>query len=87
MWRLEVRKGAARKLRVRLDVEGGRSGQKWHAFLSDNGRGFFAGSRISVSDGHFRVERRTRNHAGNDVIRAGANNIATGERCNGRATL
>jgi hypothetical protein len=87
VWRLEVRKGDAGRLRVRLEVEGGRSGQKWHAFLSDNGLGFFAGSRISGSDGHFRVERRTRNQAGSDAIRAGANNITTGESCNGRATL
>ena len=86
-WKLVVRKEDAGTLRVKLEVEGGRSGQKWHVFLSDNGTGFFAGSRISGSNGYFEVSRRTANRAGSDTIRAGASNTVTGETCNGKATL
>jgi hypothetical protein len=86
-WKLEVRREDAGRLRVKLEIEGGRSGQTWHVFLSDNGVGFFAGSRISGSGGRFEVERRTRDRAGNDTIRAGVNNVVSGETCSGKAKL
>ena len=86
-WRLRAREDDDGKLRVRYEVEGGRAGQEWHVFLSDNGVGFFAGTRISESGGFFEVRRRTADRAGTDTIRAGANNVVTGETCGGRVTL
>jgi hypothetical protein len=86
-WRLRVRHDDDGKLRVRYEVDGGHAGQEWHVFLSDNGVGFFAGTRISQSGGSFEVRKRTADRAGTDTIRAGANNVVTGETCGGRATL
>lgn len=85
-WELDVQRDDGR-LRVRFEIRGGKSGQKWNLFLSDNGVGFFAGSRISESNGHVEVRRRTRDRAGDDRIRAGGNNTATGETCRGRLTI
>jgi hypothetical protein len=56
-------------------------------YLSHNGTGFFAATRTSTSGGHVEVRVRTRNRVGPDTITAGANNLATGETCGGRATL
>jgi hypothetical protein len=86
-WKLELRREEGRRLRVRYEIEGGRAGQEWHIYLSHNGAGFFAGARISTSGGHVEVRVRTRNRIGSDTITAGANNVATGETCGGRATL
>lgn len=86
-WKLAVHKVEGGNLHVRLDVEDGRAGQKWHVFLSDNGTGFYAGSRISGSGGRFHVSERTANARRTDRIRAAANNVTTGEICAGRAAL
>jgi outer membrane protein assembly factor BamB len=85
-WTLEVRKDDGR-LRVRFELEGGASGQKWNLFLSDNGVGFYTGSQVSGADGHVEVRRRTRDRAGDDSIRAEANNIVSGERCRGKVNV
>jgi hypothetical protein len=86
-WSLEVRREDGGRLRVRYEIEGGRAGQEWHVYLSDNGSGFFAGTRVSGSNGHVEVRDRTRDRTGADTITAGANNLATGETCGGRASL
>lgn len=86
-WTLDVRQEDGGRLRVKLEIEGGRSGQEWHVFLSDNGVGIFSGSRISESGGYLEVRVRTTDRAGSDAIKAAANNVASGESCTGRATL
>jgi hypothetical protein len=84
-WKLAVvRDGGS--LRVRLAVRGGRPGQRWNVFMDHNRTGFFAGHRISGTDGFWVVRRRVPNRAGTDVIRFGAHNVATGETCRGRAS-
>jgi hypothetical protein len=85
-WRLRVLPDGD-VLRVRLAVRGGRAGQRWNIFMDHNGTGFFAGYRISGEDGAWVVRQRVRNLAGIDTIRFGAHNVATGETCNGRASL
>ncbi len=70
-----------------LEIEGGRSGQDWHTFLSDNGSGIFSGSRTSGSGGYLEVRVRTIDRAGSDAIKAAGNNQVTGETCIGRAAL
>jgi hypothetical protein len=83
-WKLAVvRDGGS--LRVRLAVRGGRPGQRWNVFMDHNRTGFFAGHRISRTDGFWVVRRRVANRAGTDVIGFGAHNVATGETCRGRA--
>jgi hypothetical protein len=84
-WRLAVVPDGG-SLRVRLVVRGGRAGQRWNVFMDHNGNGFFAGSRISESDGFWAVRRRVVNLAGTDTIRFGAHNVVTGETCRGRAS-
>jgi hypothetical protein len=84
-WRLAVVRDAG-SLRVRLAVRGGRPGQRWNVFMDHNGTGFFAGHRISGTDGFWVVRRRVANRAGTDAIRFGAHNVATGETCRGRAS-
>jgi hypothetical protein len=83
-WRLAVVRDAG-LLRVRLAVRGGRAGQRWNVFMDDNGERFFAGIRISGSEGFWVVRRRVPNRAGPDRIGFGAHNVATGETCRGRA--
>jgi hypothetical protein len=85
-WRLTVLPDAG-VLRVRLAVRGGREGQRWNIFMDHNGTGFFAGFRISGSDGLWIVRRRVANLAGVDTIRYGAHNVATGETCRGRTSV
>ena len=85
-WRLVVAPDAG-ILRVRLSVRGGRADQRWNIFMDHNGTGFFAGSRISGTDGLWIVRRRVANLAGVDTIRFGANNVPTGETCRGRVSV
>lgn len=82
-WRLAVRVVDG-GLRVRFLLGGGAAGQTWNVFLDHNGRGFFAGSRVSREGGIVAVRRLTVDAPGEDTIRAGAHNTATGETCAGR---
>ena len=86
-WKLDVRQEDGARLRVALEIEGGRSGQAWHIFLSDDGVGIFSGTRTSGSGGYLEVRVRTTDRAGADAVKAAANNVASGESCTGRATL
>jgi hypothetical protein len=86
-WKLDVRRDDGGRLRVKLEIEGGRSRQDWHVFLSDNGTNIFSGTRTSESGGYLEVRVRTTDRSGDDTIKAAANNVASGESCTGRATL
>lgn len=85
-WRLAVVPDTG-ILRVRLSVRGGRAGQRWNIFMDHDGTGFFAGSRISGTEGLWIVRRRVANLAGVDTIRFGAYNVRTGETCRGRISV
>lgn len=86
-WRLKVRSIEGDMLRVRFVIAGGAAGEEWNLFMDHNGVGFFAGSRISEHDGLVVVRRRTEDLDGQDRIRAGAHNTATGETCRGGVSL
>jgi hypothetical protein len=86
VWALGIRKLDLGRLRVRFALRGGAQEQKWNVFMDHNGRGFFAGSRISGTDGLVVVVRRVRNRPGPDTIRVAAHNVRTGEVCRARAT-
>jgi hypothetical protein len=55
--------------------------------MDHNGRGFFAGSRISREGGIVVVRRRTGDAPGADTIRATAHDTITGETCAGRIVV
>jgi hypothetical protein len=86
-WKLDVRAEDGRRLRVSFEIEGGRAGQDWHVFLSDDGVGIFSGTRTSGAGGSLEVRVRTTDRAGSDTIKAAANNVDSGESCAGKATL
>jgi hypothetical protein len=86
-WKLDVRRADEGRLRVTIEIEGGRPGQDWHIFLSDDGVRIYAGARTSGVGGHVEVRVRTTDRAGSDTVKAAANDVAAGETCRGRATL
>lgn len=86
-WRLALRNEGGGILMVRLLVKGGRPGQRWNIFMDDNGRGFFAGSRVSRAGGLFAVGRRIPNRPGTDHIHFAAHNVVTGSQCRGHAAI
>lgn len=86
-WALKVRIVDADTLRVRLVIAGGASGDKWNVFMDHNDDGFFAGSRVSGEGGLVVVRRLVDDLAGQDRIKAGALDTATGEECRARASL
>lgn len=86
-WRLSIVKETGRTLLTRLLVKGGRAGQRWNIFMDDNGRGIFAGSRVSRDQGLFAVTRRIANRRGVDHIHFAAHNVVTGDQCRGRAAI
>ena len=83
-WRLAVRREGGDGLRVTLVVRGGPADQRWNIFVDHNGRGFFAGSRVSDADGIVGVRRTANDLAGLDRFRFGANG-KHGESCSGHA--
>jgi hypothetical protein len=86
-WTLSLREVHGGDLRVRLDVQGGAAGHRWHVFLSDNGTGFYAGTRTAQPDGRFHVTDRAGAGRRVDRVRAAMNNVMTGEFCAGQAVL
>ena len=86
-WKLDVRRESGSRLRVQLEIQGGRAGQSWHVFISDDGARIFAGSRTSGAGGLVEVRVGTTDRPGADAIKAAANNQVTRETCAGRATL
>ncbi|HEY6567949.1 MAG TPA: hypothetical protein VI341_10575 [Actinomycetota bacterium] len=82
-WRLTVRREAG-AFRVTLVVRGGPADQRWNIFIDHDGRGFFAGSRVSNANGAVSVRRTASDLRGVDRFRFGANG-KHGESCSGRA--
>lgn len=83
-WRLRVVALPTAELRVRFTIAGGAAGETWNLFLDSDGVGFFAGSRVSELGGLVTVRRRTTDGPTEELIRATAHDVATGEICRGR---
>lgn len=83
-WRLRVVALANSELRVRFLIAGGAAGETWNLFLDRDGVGFFAGSRVSGDGGLVTVKRRIADLPGEELIRATAHDVVTGEVCRGR---
>jgi hypothetical protein len=82
-WRLRVSRNGDASLRVRFEIDHGEEGQEWQLFVSDNGQGIFAGSRVSEGGGQVRIRLVTADRAGRDRVKATGVNVATGESCSG----
>jgi hypothetical protein len=76
-----------RRVEVEFEVQNAHQGDTWDVALSDNGATFFQGTRVSRDGGSFRVEKRTHNRQGTDMIAATATDRATGETCMGSVSL
>jgi hypothetical protein len=77
-----------RRIEVEFEVQNVPQGDVWDVTLADNGTAFFQGTRKARGDdGRFRVEKRTRNQPGTDVIDATATDRTTGETCMGSVSL
>lgn len=83
-WRLRVVALPTAELRVRFTLAGGAAGETWNLFLDSDGVGFFAGSRVSGVGGLVTVRRRIADGETDELIRATAHDVATGEICRGR---
>ena len=86
-WKLDLRREDGGRIEVQFEVEHAKPGSTWNVRLSDNGTVFFRGTRTAGSLGAFQVRRLTKDLAGSDRIVGRAANQATGEICQGSATL
>lgn len=82
-WKLVVRRESASTLRIRYEIEGGKAGQTWQLFISDNGTRIYAGNKVSGAGGYVRVRRETADRSGTDLIKATGVNLDSGESCSG----
>jgi hypothetical protein len=74
-------------LRIRFEIRGDASGERWQLFMSDNGRRIYARTRVADDGGRVRVQKRTDDRPGRDRISATGVNLNTGESCAGSLFL
>ncbi len=86
-WYLRVSRESATALRVRFRIENVRPGDSWQMFLSDNGSGILARTKVADSDGEVRVGTITRDLSGTDRIKGSGVNISASGSCDGAATF
>jgi hypothetical protein len=86
-WKLKLDRDDGR-IETEFEVDQNRNGQRWRVVLKRDGNRFFKGVRTTHGpSGSFEVDRRTRNPAGPDRIKARAVNLESGEVCKGAATI
>jgi hypothetical protein len=86
-WKLKLDLDDGR-IETEFEVDQNRNGQRWRVVLKRDGNRFFKGVRTTHGpSGSFEVERKTRNPAGSDRIKARAVNLKSGEVCKGAATI
>ena len=75
-------------IETEFEVDQNRNGQRWRVVLKRDGNRFFKGVRTTRGrSGSFEVDRKTRNPAGPDRIKARAVNLKSGQVCKGAATI
>lgn len=79
-FRLRVRPDDGR-LRVRFEIDGSASGDRWQLFLSNDGVRIVARTKVADEGGRVRVRRGTEDGAGRDRISAFGVNLDSGESC------
>jgi hypothetical protein len=77
----------ATRLRVRFVVSNSAVGQSWQLFGSDDGLRIFAVARVASWTGVAKVTKLIPDRAGTDTVKATANNILTGEICQGSVSF
>jgi hypothetical protein len=82
-WRLRVSRESATRIRVRFDIEHVDPGESWQLFLSDDGIGIFARTKIADAQGELRAVKVTSDRAGTDHIKASGVNVTAGGSCDG----
>ena len=76
------------RIETEFEVDQNRNGRRWRVVLKRDGNRFFKGVRTTHGpSGSFEVERKTRNPAGSDRIKARAVNLTSGEVCEGAARI
>jgi hypothetical protein len=76
------------RIETEFEVDQNRNGQRWRVVLKRDGNRFFKGVRTTHGpSGSFEVERKTRNPAGSDRIKARSVNLKSGEVCEGAARI
>ena len=84
-WKLKLSEEDGR-IEVEYEVDQNRVGDTWRVRIRHDDDLVFAGARTTAApSGSFEVELLQRNRAGDDVFRARAVNLRTGEVCGGRA--
>jgi len=85
-WKLKLSEENGR-IEVEYEVDQNRVGDVWQVRIRHDGGLVFAGKRTArAPSGSFEVRLVQRNRGGNDVFRARAVNLRTGETCGGGAT-
>jgi hypothetical protein len=80
-WELKAKPDDGR-IEIELEVDTHRVGRRWAVRIGDNGHRVFTGHRVTrAPSASWTVEKKIRNRAGADRIRAVARNPRTGERC------
>ena len=82
-WRLRVSRESATTIRVRFDIEHVDPGESWQLFLSDDGTGIFARTKVADARGELRAVKVTTDRAGTDKIKASGVNVTAGGSCDG----
>lgn len=84
-WKLKLSEEDGR-IEVEYEVDQNRVGDTWRVRIRHDGDLVFAGRRTTKTpSGSFEVRILQRDRAGDDVFRARAVNLRTGEVCGGRA--
>jgi hypothetical protein len=84
-WKLKLSEENGR-IEVEYEVDQNRFGDLWRVRVRHDGNLVFAGRRTTrAPSGSFEIRLVQRNRAGDDVFRARAVNVRTGETCGGGA--
>jgi hypothetical protein len=86
-YRLRVRRGDDRTLRIRFRIDDVDPGDTWQVFLSRDGVRVATWTRRASDGGDVRVRRRIRDRAGRDRIAAVGVNADDGTSCGGAVRI
>jgi hypothetical protein len=86
-YRLRVRRGDDRTLRIRFRIDDVDPGETWQLFLSRDGVRVATWTRRASDGGDVRVRRRIRDRAGRDRIAAAGVNAHDGTSCGGAVRI
>jgi hypothetical protein len=87
-WEFRLTPRSGNTLRVLWRVDSGIPGQSWQMSMTHNGATLASATRVTGADGEADLRREgVPNLAGKDTFTGTATNVATGETCNGAASI